>query len=338
MGYLRLYDYISNIQTPTLTQLLQGVDEKRILKESTSQAQIVSYLVQKYDVSDEFTDTTIFSRTKTYYADDLIYLDYTAWNNTTLYTVGQMVSYTDSKCYICKLNTTSSHEVPTNTTYWTLIGATNDLFYIKYPYPLFNVNTFYTKGDKVYWKGKNYVCQISTPMPNHFSEINDITYNNIPLRNVFPDNAANGKTYWGEGVAYSVSGFVPNALLPSQWVSGTYAQGSQVLYEGLVWLALKNTSVEPSLDITNWQPQTWIAGDNRNPQIIEAMIWMTLYKLSPLISPRNIPELWQKKYDEYLQWLQMCAEGLVTLAFPVLQPNTGARIRFGGNVKQQNGY
>lgn len=342
MGYLRLYDYTTgNIQGVILTQLLQGNDTQRVIKEAASQAQIISYLVQKFDTDAEFKDTTIFSPTATYQANALTELNYAAWVGTVAtYPVNSMVSYTDGNCYICIQDTTVAHEVPTNTSYWRLIGKQNDLNYIPYPYPLFENTTYYNVGDKVFWKGKVYECQIATPYPNHVSQLNDITYQNIPLQNVFPDNGMNGKTYWGTGVSYSVTGLIPNGVLPSAYNPSTsYTAGQTTLDGGVIWQALtNNTGKVPGDDIINWQPISWVNGDNRNAQIVECMVWITIDKLAPLISPRNIPVFWQKKYDEYLAWLQMCAQGDVTLGVSEKQPSQGARIRFGGLVKQQNGY
>ena len=337
MGYLRLYDYISNIQTPTLTQVIQGVDATRVMKEAASQAQIISYLVQKYDTDKEFQDTTIFKTSAIYGGDSLVELNYPAFIVQT-YTVNQSVLWTDGNCYICILNTTGANENPTNATYWRLLGALYDLYYMANPYPVFTMKTYYSIGDKVFWKGKVYEALVPTPPQSHIADLQAFTYDNIPFPNVLPDNAKNGKIYWGTGVDYKVTGLTINGVLPSVWSAGAYTIGQRVLYNGVIWEALKNNSIEPSKDIINWQPETWTFGDNRNAQIVECMVWITIRKLSPLISPRNIPPLWENKYNECLTWLQMCAQGDVTLNAPEKQPLQGGRIRFGGTVKQQNGY
>ena len=295
MGYLRLYDYIANIQTPQLNQLLQGIDDKRILKEAASQAQITSYLIQKFDCAMEFQNTTVFNLATTYQANQLVEYNYPAWSSAVNYSVDTFVSYTDGNCYIC-INTTTN-QPPTDTGYWTKIGKQNDLYFVAYPKPLFQETKQYFVGDQVYWNGSVYTCIIPTQTQSHISQLQSGTYANIPLENVFPDNRQNGAAYWGVGVPYSVTG------------------------------------VRPDTDTT-----IWTFGDNRNAQIVECMIWITIYKLSPLISPRNIPPLWENKYKEYLTWLQMCAEGDVTLTAPEIQPAQGARIRWGGAIKQSNGY
>lgn len=337
MGYLRLQDYIlGNIQGVTLTQLIQGHDQDRIVKERAAQSAVTSYLVQKFDCPAEFTDTTIFSPTTSYQGNSLIELNYATWVAGS-FVVGQLVSFTDGNCYICILNTTSN-QTPSDTTYWRLVGAIYALYYIDIPYPEFEMNEFYAVGDIIFWKGKVYQCLIPTSVPDHFADLNAMTYAAIPNQNVLPDSKLNGKQYWGNGVSYSVVGLTPNAVNPSAWAAGAYTIGQRVLYNDKIWQALTNNSIEPSKDIINWQPENWIYGDNRNPEIVECMVWITIRKLSPLISPRNVPVSWQKEYERCLTWLQMCAQGDITLQAPEIQPSQGARIRFGGNVKQINGY
>lgn len=336
MGYLRLYDYASNIQSTTFNQLLQSNDSLRVIKEQVSQALIISYIVQKFDTDEEFTDTTIFNPTAIYQAQSLVELNYPAWTAQN-YTAGQMVTYTDNKCYLCIVNA-SGTDLPTNPSFWQLLGNKYDLFYIPLPYPEFNVYGFYKTGDIIFWKGKVYKCLIQTNIPDHISQLQDVTYDNIPLNNVFPDQPVNGVKYWGAGVDYSVSGLLINSPLPSNWAPGTYSAGTRKVYLGKIWFALQNTNAEPNLDIINWQPEAWKFGDNRNAQLVECMVWITIDKLAPLISPRNQPVFWDKKYDQMLTWLQMVADGHVTLDVSVKQPAQGSKIRFGSNVRQINGY
>lgn len=336
MGYLRLYDYASNIQSTTFNQLIQANDSLRIIKEAVSQAAITSYITQKFNVYEEFMLTTVFSPAVTYQANSLIELNYPAWVAQN-YISGQEVTYTDGKCHLCILNTIAN-DLPSNATYWRVLGTKYDLYYIPTPYPEFQITGFYRVGDIAYWRNKVYKALIQTSIPDHISDLQAYTYSNIPLNNVFPDDPINGPTYWGVGVPYSVSGLIPNGILPPPWAAGTYTSGSSVLLNGQIWFSLKNTNLKPGTDITAWQPQSWVFGDNRNAQLVECMVWLTVDKLAPLISPRNTPVFWDKKYTEMLTWLQMCADGHVTLDAPLLQPAQGGKIRFGGNVKQINGY
>ena len=83
---------------------------------------------------------------------------------------------------------------------------------------------------------------------------------------------------------------------------------------------------------------TYTLGDNRNAQLVEIAVYLTIYKLSPRISPKNVPEIWEKNYLMAIDWLKNCAKGKVTLDAPLLQPDKGGRIRWGSKIKNTNTY
>lgn len=83
----------------------------------------------------------------------------------------------------------------------------------------------------------------------------------------------------------------------------------------------------------------WTAGDNRNAQLVNCIIDVTLYTLHSRIAPRNIPELRVKRYDDVIKWLKNAAQGLnITAALPVIQPAQGGRIRFDSQPKKLWNY
>jgi hypothetical protein len=45
-----------------------------------------------------------------------------------------------------------------------------------------------------------------------------------------------------------------------------------------------------------------------------------------------------KRYDDAKAWLKAAGRGDITANLPIIQPTTGARIRYGGNVKNINSY
>lgn len=82
-----------------------------------------------------------------------------------------------------------------------------------------------------------------------------------------------------------------------------------------------------------------LTGNSRSLQVRMAVVDVTLYQLHSRIAPSNIPELRQKRYDQTIAWLKGCANGRVTPELTELDiTTTGSRIRFGGDVKQQNKY
>ena len=339
-AYLVYNDYAVTIQDSAFKQWIAQNDALRVQAEPRAMAKIKEFLVQKYDLVTEFAPTTVYADTPTYQANALVQLNYAAWVATTAYTAGQYVSYTDGNVYRCIL-TVVGNAAPGNATYWLLIGPQLGLFYLAYPAPVFNLGTVYNVGDKVWWKGSVYVCQTATVLPSHYSDLQSVTYANICPYNFFPTDPKNGPTQWGVGTPYSVTGIYP-AFVPTEgtWSGVTaYSIGDTVNYNGVMWQALKaNTNVIPGADIVTWQSITWTQGDNRNQSIVDVMVSLTLWYLSFRIAPKVIPTWIQTRYDSAMAWLQNSAEGIITLDVPEVQPAQGARIRFGGNVKQQNGY
>jgi hypothetical protein len=82
----------------------------------------------------------------------------------------------------------------------------------------------------------------------------------------------------------------------------------------------------------------WAAADNRSQQLLTYIIDIALYHLHSRISPRNIPDLRVKRYDDARAWLKAVARGEVTANLPAIQPASGSRIRYGGNIKNVNTY
>lgn len=340
MGYLVYNDYAITIQDAAFKQWIASNDALRIQAEPRAQAKIREYLIQKYDLETEFTNTGIFKTSSIYQANALVQLNYDAWSVTvSAYSVGTFVSYTDGNVYVCILVTTTAHEVPTNSTYWQLVGVQLGLYYLQYPYEVFDLKAIYSAGDRVFWNGKIYQCLIGTVIPSHYADLQKGTYANQGAYNIFPDDKVSGKTYWGVGVPYTVSGLLPGATATAWSGLTTYAIGERVSYGGKIWECINgNLDKIPGTDITNWQSETWVYGDNRNQSIVDAYVAITLYYLSFRVSPKVVPVWVQGKYDMACQWLQSSAEGLITLDVPEKQPAQGGRIRFGGLEKQINGY
>lgn len=185
-----------------------------------------------------------------------------------------------------------------NASQWTLIGTQYSMFYVTLPYTEFNCNSVYARGNQVWWKDKVYTCVIPTNIPTHSGQLQAGSYDNLPQLNVFPDDTTNGEQYWGTGTTYTVTA----GTLPT--------------------------------DTTKWT-----AGDNRNQQLVNYCIDVALYTAHSRIAPRNIPELRVKRYDDVIKWLTNAAQGkTITAALPLLQPDQGRRIRWGGEIKRNNMY
>jgi hypothetical protein len=102
------------------------------------------------------------------------------------------------------------------------------------------------------------------------------------------------------------------------------------------WLFESDYVIEDETLITD--TDYWTKGDNRDQQMVMYFIDITLFHLHSRIAPQNIPQLRTERYDASIAWLKMCAKGDVTPNLQKIQPNEGMRIRWGGNVRNQNNY
>ena len=223
MSYLISYDFNRTIQDVNLQQIISGnaaILDGMIL---AGEAECKSYLVQRFDISNEFKNTNIFSKTATYYANDRVYLSAAAYVATNTYSVGQQATQAGI-VYICTATTTGTFD-PTK---WTALGASGTIFYITYPAPPFDFNGLYSVGSHVYWKGKVYSCKIATPVLDHDTSIQYRAIENLPYLNVPPDDTQNGLQYWGTGAPYSVVGVLPTD--GTKWTQGDNRDQQIVLY------------------------------------------------------------------------------------------------------------
>lgn len=244
--YLTSFDYLKQIQDVNLQQIISGNSYVLSSAQLAAEAEAKSYLRQKYDVAEEFTDTNEWSSSTTYYAGSRVY-----------------------------------------------VGT--DIYYGKYPKDRFDLYKVYKVGDEVFYKNKTYRCKSVSNVLGGEEALQYGSYSNLPFINSFPD--AVNQTQWTDLGSYSIS-------------AGT---------------VVTDTS-------------KWVKSDNRDQQMVMYCIDICLYHIHSRIAPRNIPDLRMNRYNSAIEWLRMCAEGSVTPNLPLLQPKSGGRIRFGGNIKNINAY
>lgn len=292
MSYLVSRDYNLLIQAAQLTAITSSDSSVQYKAELWAQEEIISKLTQRYDMSKEFSDTTVFNMTTVYKAKNRVEINFSAYSATATYAIGALVIY-QGNGYVC-ISTISAGEAFTPA-HWTLIGAQYDLYYVTLPYDEFNYQAFYKVGDQVFWKDKVYTCLVETNIPSHSNEIQYSSISRLPLTNVFPDDPVNGAINWGAGVAYSITA----GTLPTD--------------------AAK-----------------WTKGDNRNPQIVNFMVAMSLYRIHVRIAPQNIPKLRIDDYNQAINWLERVNHGIDNASLPEIQPLQGSPIMYGGQVKRNN--
>jgi hypothetical protein len=317
MAYLVLNDYKNYIQGDYLRQLQQGDDTKRTTEENTSIQAIAQRLTQKYDLDSEFTSMLPYDSTKVYGAAQRVTVDiatngFRAWVTTTAYTPGALVIEA-SVGYIC---TTANNDATFTVANWTSVGPQHSIYYGAYPStctlngdpnpatmmepyaPVFNYKNLYNVGDVVYWKGYTYVCNQASTVLSHSAVLQYTKYTNLPYSNVFPDDQQGNAN----------AGY---------------------------WKTKAPYTIPAATLLTN---NKWVAGDNRNQTIKDAMVRITVFKLSPLIAPKNRPDVWLDEYRSILTELNNAAEGKITMILPLKQPNNALRTHYGGNIKNQNNY
>lgn len=341
MAYLRLRDYYQLIQDQNLKQIIRSDDALRLTVEQVAQSEVIGYLVQKYDVSQEFTDLLNYDLSSNYVAHQLVQLDGVQWSNTSIYSLNDIV-VKDGLVYYSLQGANLNHNPTTANTYWGMLGNQYALFHIPFPYPKFSIYSKYVIGNKVSYKGKVYQCQANSIIPDHQAVIQFGTYNNVSNINSAPDDGVSGLKQWGVGYNYSFNNLLPNAK-PSDYTAWsnvtTYVVNDRVSFNSQIWQAIKNnTNITPDTDISAWQPVSWLSGDDRSGLIVQKTIDITLYHLHASIAPSNIPELRNKRYEDAIMFLKDCANGNITLDSPLLEPKQGHRIRWGGNIKNNNTY
>jgi hypothetical protein len=182
--------------------------------------------------------------------------------------------------------------------HWTLLGPQYTLFYSALPYPEFNYKGNYKPGDIVFWKNYTYTCIKGTIYYDTDTTLQFLQIQDIPLNNVFPDDPVNGVTAWGTGTNYNVPAYT----------------------------ILTNTTY-------------WTLGDIRDPMLVSICVDLALYELHSRISPRNIPDLRVKRRDDGIRALEKMKTGEDTaVGLASKQPAQGRRIRYGGQIKQNNTY
>ena len=308
-SFLYYGDYAKQIQSDNLSQITGG--NLTILADAQSAAveECMSYLRQKYDVSQAFQSITKFDMTKTYKAGQTVYLDADAYDPLKTYALNALVLQGGS-VYSCKTAIT----VPEAFTLakWNLLGSQYDKFFAAYPQSIFDYQQYYSKGDKVFWKDKVYTALVSSTSLDHQAMLEVNISGTDPVANNFPDKST---SQWGTGVAYSVTAgtLVTNT---TSWTAGDN-RGQKLLMI--------------CIDITLYHLHARISPKNIPD--------LRTHRYCGMAEDR-VSDKSHVIYPTYsaLGWLQSAAKGDISPNLPVLQPKSGRRIRFGGNQKLINQY
>ena len=203
--FLRKLDYLKQIQSDNLTQIVEDTDSIRQNTELAAQAEIMSYLVQRYIITETFRDTVVYSDSVVYKAKNLVEYTEPVWASATAYLIGNRISYL-GKIYQALTNNTN--KIPsTNPSDWSFVIDDQILFYVTLPYNEWSHKTAYVAGNQVWYNDKTYTAAIAN-------------------ENVNPESSI---STWGVGVAYSViAGTKPTDV--TKWTKGDNRNQQIVLY------------------------------------------------------------------------------------------------------------
>ncbi|MEO6901563.1 MAG: hypothetical protein ABI241_00585 [Bacteroidia bacterium] len=199
---LRDKDYFRLIQSDNLLQIIESNQSVKLDIEHSAQAEITSYLTQRYDVSLIFTDTTKYNNTAVYKGNNLVEYTQPEIDLSKAYIVNDLVSF-DGKIYKCLVNCVG---VPTNIDdNWEYVQDDLMLYYLKLPVDAFNPKLIYPIGSAAWYKDSVY------------TSIKDSTA-------IYPTNTG----FWSAGVPYSVNNVPPTDV--TKWIQGDNRNQQIILY------------------------------------------------------------------------------------------------------------
>lgn len=232
---LRDKDYTRQIQDSNLLEIIESNQSIKLDVEQSAQAEMISYLAQRYLTTSVFTNTSSYSNSVTYKGKNLVEYTETAHNVATTYAVGNRVSYKE-KIYQCAV--ISLGFLPTNTTYWTLICDDKALFYVKLPYAEYDNTATYAVGTQVWYNDSVYTNTVSTT-------------------GVLPTNTG----FWSAGVPYAVlAGTLPTDT--TKWTAGDNRNQQIVMYLIDITLYHLHSRINPR-NIPDLRKERY---DGNNPQ------------------------------------------------------------------------
>ena len=316
-------DYNRRIQTYDLQQLLMDSADPNntwqqpvnmdilYMLEQQAQAEITSYLIKRYDISQVFRPTTVFNLSTVYNANSLVQVTAPVFSTANTYTVGARISYSaapyNNFIYYCIQNGYTGSTPNIDTAYWS--GGTvenGQLFYVNQPAQSYDVTGSYMIGDQVFYK--NYIYQaLQASNANYLMENSGTEVENDFTSAVIPTISKNWQATWSASTTpYTVTG------------------------------------IYPDLDTTG----VWVQGDNRNQLMVQFMLDITLYHASARLNPRNTVELWAIRYDGNnptqnggaIAMLKKINAGQMNLQEPELIPQQGQSIFWTSDSKRSLDY
>lgn len=122
--FLHKSDYLGKIEEEHL-DLIQGNESLRLESELEAQAEIESYIAQRFDIAKIFINLTIYDFAAIYVIGDLVILNPDQWDASKSYVANDLVAFKDE---VFKNISATSTQDPSDATKWTKVGAEFDKF------------------------------------------------------------------------------------------------------------------------------------------------------------------------------------------------------------------
>jgi len=198
---LRDSDYNRIIQSDNLTQIIESNEQNKLDVEQAAQAEMISYLTQRYLVNQIFADTKTFDVSAIYNGKQLVQFTASAFNYLNTYTTGQYVVQAGN--VYKSIAGSAAHAF--NASEWTLICEDKALFYVTLPNDEYVYTNTYNVGDIVYYNNYAYTCNVKC--------------SNIPVTNEY---------FWTKGSAYTITGVYPDD--DTKWTQGDNRNQQVLMY------------------------------------------------------------------------------------------------------------
>lgn len=322
---LRDSDYNRIIKAENLEQIISEANSLKLEMEQVAQQEMISKLSQRYDVAKVFTNTSVWDVTRQYQAKNLIeytepefdqteqYIGHAQYNNATSYNNPNRVIYLG---YIYEAIGATTGNLPTNATFWTLIGRAPRVSYKGKIYEAITTTQGNLPTDTTSWR---YICDDLS-----------LFYVTLPYSewSVTETYAPGDTRFFNNSVYTAVAG---NKGLRPDENSGVWGVGTPFI---------TTAGIVPD-DIS-----VWTAGDNRNPLIVTYLLDMTTYHLLSRM-PRNFSDIRKERYDGNspqqtggaIGWLKRVSKGEDNADLPEkLEPSPQYRIMSGSARPKQSNF
>jgi len=309
-------DFLSLIEETDLDELTNSNDDvlEDVIDESVEE--VAGYIRHRYNEAIELAPVQSFSLTK-----EIELTDQTAYDAASTYVAGDVMYFTDYKVYKANQAVSAGETPVTDPAKWDLVAYKlyDRVYWEETAYD--TTDTTYKLDDRVSYSGKIYESLIN--------------YSNY--------DAIAGTYNLNDKVRYNGNNYncIQAIAVPKAWDSDDWELYAEGTFDSSDWTELGNNK-------SHWHILDYmIKGedlnypdakeeDNRNKKLRAVTLDVALYNLFARITPRDIPEVRQIRYDgqgrkndseNAISWLEKVQKGTVTPDMTALKDSDGDEIQ-----------